>query len=539
MTDIRCPFLRSDHRASRRLTFVPLTHESRIMPSLSQQAVVVRRTLFVLLLVIIPVASADGASRETFAAPHRSIERFVGSETVLVAWVDVSQMDLEGLRDFAASAGLTPLPEIPPQVREIRSALLELGVTRVYWVSSLADLLSGPGAVLVPADEEQIDKVTLLLEAATGSGQTVVADGDVVLAGRDSAVASLQATRDRGSQNLLTALERSHSPNGIVLGMSTEPLKTAAGVLADQAAQLGPLSEPAVRLLPELQSIALHGQLPPTRMSLELQTAAPDSAAQLAALLNLQISSAAPAAAKALHLTVRDATVSLRKDSLDESMEAVRMVLSLLRPARDAADRQTVMNQLKQHALAMHNFYDVHGRFPPQRLAAADGQPLLSWRVLILPYLGHKDLYDQFRLDEPWDSPHNLQLVDQMPADFRSPDDAETLTAAGKTRFVGPLTEHSLFGRPGESVRFQDIIDGTSNTLMVVQTTAAQAVVWTQPTDLRVSEDHPVLQQIAGPADGFAACGCDGAAHYLSGQADEETLRALLSIDGGELTQWP
>src|SRR5437016_5495874 len=71
--------------------------------------------------------------------------------------------------------------------------------------------------------------------------------------------------------------------------------------------------------------------------------------------------------------------------------------------------------------LAMHNYQGVHCRLPPAVVYGRDGTPLLSWRVLVLPYLGQQDLYEQFHLDEPWDSPHNLQLLPKMPVLYAPP----------------------------------------------------------------------------------------------------------------------
>ncbi len=66
---------------------------------------------------------------------------------------------------------------------------------------------------------------------------------------------------------------------------------------------------------------------------------------------------------------------------------------------------------MKQLSLALHNFYDEHRCLPPQALLSKDGKPLLSWRVLLLPYLEGGELYKRFRLDEAWDSPNNLPLA--------------------------------------------------------------------------------------------------------------------------------
>jgi hypothetical protein len=82
----------------------------------------------------------------------------------------------------------------------------------------------------------------------------------------------------------------------------------------------------------------------------------------------------------------------------------------------DPLDRLRVRRQLRQIALALHNYHDAVGTFPPPASSSRDGKPLLSWRVLILPYLEQDALYREFHLDEPWDSPHNKRLIDRMPA---------------------------------------------------------------------------------------------------------------------------
>jgi hypothetical protein len=81
----------------------------------------------------------------------------------------------------------------------------------------------------------------------------------------------------------------------------------------------------------------------------------------------------------------------------------------------NAEDRKKSENNLKQLALAMHNYHDVNGRFPPAASRGADDKPLLSWRVMILPYLEQEALYKEFNMDEPWDSEQNKKLLAKMP----------------------------------------------------------------------------------------------------------------------------
>ena len=87
----------------------------------------------------------------------------------------------------------------------------------------------------------------------------------------------------------------------------------------------------------------------------------------------------------------------------------------------DAARRAQSMNNLKQFALAMHNYHDTNGKFPAASSFDKDGKPLLSWRVHVLPYLEQAELYKQFHLDEPWDSEHNKKLIEKMPNVLASP----------------------------------------------------------------------------------------------------------------------
>ena len=87
---------------------------------------------------------------------------------------------------------------------------------------------------------------------------------------------------------------------------------------------------------------------------------------------------------------------------------------------REDSLRAHSTNKMKQIGLAMHNFHDSHRRFPARAERIGKGNPLLSWRVHILPLVGQVKLYKQFHFDEPWDSPHNKKLIEKMPAVFRS-----------------------------------------------------------------------------------------------------------------------
>jgi RNA polymerase sigma factor (sigma-70 family) len=201
-------------------------------------------------------------------------------------------------------------------------------------------------------------------------------------------------------------------------------------------------------------------------------------------------------------------------------------------PSEETA-RQRSENQMKVLALAMHNFHDDNGQFPPAAVYSKDGRPLLSWRVLLLPYLDRKKLFDQFKLDEPWDGPTNSKLLASMPECFAVP--------RGKARgtqntvyqvFTGAGNVHTIFPSPN-TCRMADITDGTSNTIMIVE--GPEPVPWTKPVDLPYDPKKP-LPKLGGMfKTGFHIAFADGSVHFLKRTIKEETLRALITCNGGEI----
>ena len=132
-----------------------------------------------------------------------------------------------------------------------------------------------------------------------------------------------------------------------------------------------------------------------------------------------------------------------------------------VRASLDAARRVQCVNNLKQIALAMHNYHSANNAFPRAASVDENGKPLLSWRVAILPYLGHQELYNKFNLDEPWDSPHNKALLKEMPPVYLCPNRVkpEPFTTTYQV-FVG---KNAIFEKD-QDIGVVDVTDGTSNT---------------------------------------------------------------------------
>ena len=215
---------------------------------------------------------------------------------------------------------------------------------------------------------------------------------------------------------------------------------------------------------------------------------------------------------------------------LDTTTLGVTLMDSIQR-VRSAAARTQSANNLKQIALAMHNFHDTYGAFPPHAIYGKDGKALLSWRVQILPFIEQQELYKQFHLDEPWDSPHNKKLLEVMPKVYAVPVD-EKASKAHETHYLGFVGKGAFFtGKKG--IRIADITDGTSNTILVAE--AAKSVPWTKPDDLPFEAGKPLPKLGAFWPNGFQAAFCDGSVRMLRKDISEKTLRAVITINGGEV----
>jgi len=201
--------------------------------------------------------------------------------------------------------------------------------------------------------------------------------------------------------------------------------------------------------------------------------------------------------------------------------------------------RAMCQNNLKEIALAMSNYHEAHGTYPPAARCDANGKPLLSWRVLILPYVEQQGLYEQFHLDEPWNSPHNKPLADWMPKVFQCPSaqlPSQSLTTYQV--FVDPL---SIFTGEPSGVPLSSVSDGTSSTLLVVE--AASPVPWTKPEDLSLASSDRLLEMGSKHPGGFNASMADGSIRFIKTSGKEaispQDLRALVTRSGHEVVAAP
>jgi prepilin-type processing-associated H-X9-DG protein len=230
-------------------------------------------------------------------------------------------------------------------------------------------------------------------------------------------------------------------------------------------------------------------------------------------------------------LSIKENGVEM-KFTLQTDAVLLAAVAEATQKVREAAERTKAQNNLKQMALAVHNYNDSMGRMPFPGVGDAQSPPFggglpnrnpnLSWRVAILPYIEQQNLYNQFHFNEPWDSDHNKKLIPQMPKLYEIP---------GSNAPKGQ-TYYRVFNQLNDVNQITQITDGTSNTLMIVE--AGDPVIWTKPDDFPATEKK--LPKLGGHfKGGFNAAWCDGSVRFIKDTVNKLQLYYAITPNGGEV----
>lgn len=187
-------------------------------------------------------------------------------------------------------------------------------------------------------------------------------------------------------------------------------------------------------------------------------------------------------------------------------------------------------NNFRQIALALCIYESEHNHLPPCFLRTKDNKPGLSWRVAILPYIEQGALYEQFKLDEPWDSPHNIRLLKHMPGTFSL--SYQQPSPIGSTHIRILIGEETLW-HPEEprALSEKDIPDGSGNTILLFE--AEQATPWTKPDEPQYGNDEPLPRLGASDPDTFLVGIADGNARHIPRSISEKAFRLAIGRSNG------
>ncbi|PQO30264.1 DUF1559 domain-containing protein [Bremerella cremea] len=219
---------------------------------------------------------------------------------------------------------------------------------------------------------------------------------------------------------------------------------------------------------------------------------------------------------------------------------------------RERALRVACANQLKQIGMALHNYHDTYGVFPPAQM---DGH---SWRVRLMPFLEQSDYIERYRFDEPWNSPWNRELEIKPGPDklgnmvggeqatgiryavayhhWQCPSDQDA--ASSHASYLMPVGPHA-FGRKEGGLKWEDITDDTATTIAVAEIDSHE-IEWLEPQDFDVETMSMLLNDPEQTSlsshhpTGVWVVFCDGSVDGLSPDLPPEVLRAMITVDGGE-----
>lgn len=228
-----------------------------------------------------------------------------------------------------------------------------------------------------------------------------------------------------------------------------------------------------------------------------------------------------------------------RPAGLDEFVKA--KAPAAIEAFKEQQRKSAALWNLKQVALAMHIYYDTFGSMPPAAPRHTDEHAgKTSWRVYVLPFVEEIAVYDAYHFNEPWDSERNKGYLARMPAVFD--DETSNTDSQGRTRIALVTGPGTAWEKQPEGItlergmRFQDIIDGTAYTIMLIQLPAELAVPWTAPQDFVLDPDDP-FKGLGGkiPDEGLIVVTFDGAVHTLPPDTTPEKFKALCTHAGGEI----
>ncbi len=213
----------------------------------------------------------------------------------------------------------------------------------------------------------------------------------------------------------------------------------------------------------------------------------------------------------------------------------IGLLLPAVQKVREAAARTTSANNLKQIGLAILNYESANGHLPTD-IIDKDGKPILSWRVQILPYIEQDNVYKRMKLDEPWDSANNKEMAKLKIKTFLSPSsqNIEDPNGYGLTNYLGVKGPGAAF-EAGKKLKIVDFTDGTSNTVMVVE--SADMVPWAKPDDYAFDEKKPLAKLTGASRPDFTQMLFgDGSVRGIDlKSAGEKKLKAMFTRAGGEV----
>ncbi len=491
------------------------------------------------------VALCGSASAQAEDARARAIAPFLDDEVVAVLHLDLSRVDLNDL--------LTRLFQDPDAAREYSEglgpwfkALRQAGAKELFLVARPTDFPGAPSAVVplgAGADGTAIGK--LLCgggKAKLPSWPNCATIHDAVVAGTPDALERARRTKAVARPELAKALAAVGDTSVQLLILPTgDHRRVVEEIQSNLPRELGGGAITTLTRGLHWAAVGLQTEPRPTiRLVIQSQDAASAHALKKVGEDALKWLEQAPWIRRRLpdfSKISAQLKPAIEEDriSLDVAFDqGSALVGTLHQQWREVHGRRQCVDNMKQIGLAMHNYLATHTTFPPAYSRDKSGRPLLSWRVHILPYLEQGSLYKEFHLDEPWDSPHNRTVIVKIPQVYRCPSMGHKPADRVKTTYLVPRGKATIF--PGtEGIKINEITDGTSNTILVVEANDDHAVTWTEPKDWEIEPELVMKGLLGHHPEGTNFGFADGSVKFMKETIKLEVLKALLTRNGGEV----
>lgn len=200
-----------------------------------------------------------------------------------------------------------------------------------------------------------------------------------------------------------------------------------------------------------------------------------------------------------------------------------------------AVYRSQSVRNLKQIALALHNYHKVMATFPPGGTFDLQGRAHHGWQTLMLAQMENQALYNQINFDLPWNDRSNSTSFRTVVEDFLNPG----IYGFEKDREGYALSHYAgnalvLGGDKNRALK--EMTDGAGQTIMTGEA-PANFKPWGHPTNWRGPAQgiNRSLDGFGGPYKyGANFLFVDGSVRFLKNSISPPTWKALMTPNGGE-----
>ena len=223
---------------------------------------------------------------------------------------------------------------------------------------------------------------------------------------------------------------------------------------------------------------------------------------------------------------------------------ALILLIGSLLPAvaqvRTASRRIACQNNMRQCMLALHNYHSANLHMPGAYSVDAQGKPMHSWRVRLLPFVEQTALYDLYDFNEPWDGPNNSKLANQMPYIYRCP----SVPHSNSETTYKLVSDPEAFFDGDKRRSFKEAVDDVASIVVLVED-SEDPINWMKPEDISIEAAVKRILSLkachCGRSEsllkdtyfGPNICTIDAAAHRISPNADPMSFRQALRFADG------